>query len=114
MTKATSSLDQLDSIALALQEVDVKFHPRTLRVLVALAKQPNQPMTQVGLAETLREHVVYVHRSIMALCDKHNGQEGYGFVRLDDNPESYREKLITLTPKGMAFVNRLSQLLNAG
>jgi DNA-binding MarR family transcriptional regulator len=85
------------SLAPALEEVTLP----QFRVLVILSAA-DRPMKHADLASALGVHPSTFSRTADRL-------EGGGWVRRVENPESRRETLIELRPKGRRLVDRVTQ-----
>lgn len=73
----------------------------------------NEGQTQKWIEDKLKTSNATASRTISKWLDyERPGVPGFGFVESHVNPEDRRFRVVSLTPKGRAFLKRLEEKLN--
>jgi len=106
------SLDQLSSAGRAFishyeDPTHVPMHHFLLLLQVDLLESPTYGQLESALGISNSS----VSRTINALGEEHrNGKPGLGFLATYKDPEDRRRLIVTLTPKGSAFLRHLQAI----
>jgi DNA-binding MarR family transcriptional regulator len=109
MGLSMSKVEKLEKLCKEVRDIDNEFPPQTLQILCVVAQNPGTSIGDIG--ERVGLSFAATSRNIVKLCDKTNGKQGLGLLSVEFNPTNYSSKLITLTAKGLRFVERLADII---
>ena len=91
------------------------FGPARLWVLMYIAENNRKGVTATDvmnyLEPRLQKAQSTVSRGIAALGQGTAKKPGMGFITHEQNPADYRSKILKLSPKGLAFINELNDIM---
>jgi DNA-binding MarR family transcriptional regulator len=103
-------LRSIYAILLLFREQDGEMPVQQQLVLCHIAL--NEGTTQRDLCQALDMAVSSASRNIAALSEVHRlGKPGLGLITWSEDLNDRRSKLLTLTPKGRAFMHRILSVL---
>lgn len=104
---STSQLSAVLSIVEAFREIAPTMEIQRATILLLVAKTPGISSREIqeftGLSSTA------ISRNVIGLgSPRRVGVSGLGLIQELDDPHDSRRKLYSLTPKGWAFINRVT------
>ena len=106
----TSALSSLSRGVAVVRMVDPDMKAQTLATLLWISQHQGKNIEEMRTALGLTSSSA--SRAIARLLDTERpGRPGLNFVTSFDNPDDRREKLLMLTPKGVAFMQRLAKAI---
>lgn len=87
-----------------------EMYPVMVRIFLYIAENNKEGVTQTQVKDALNLVQTSAYRAIAALGEgtSKKPDSGLGFIQTHRNPADYRSDIITLTPKGQDFLERLT------
>lgn len=106
----TMTLDDVLKIVIAFRELDPDIQFSVAQVFLMIARAGDEGVSLTDIADKANLGLSSVSRHVAALgkINRHH-EEGLGLVQTHEDPMERRRRLCTLTPKGRAFLRKLTK-----